>query len=297
MDRLDELTVFLAITEAGSLVSASRRLRRSPPAVTRALSALEDRIGLRLFERTTRKLAPTESARLLVERARTVLADYEAALAGASQAPVRGVLRITAPVQFGRRHVAPVVSAFLNDYADVRVELSLNDRNLDLIEEGFDLAVRIGGLPDSSLVARQVGSVRRVVVASPSYIASRGRPRVPSDLATHDTIFGMARSSVREWRFGQSKRGPIVRLSPRLLVDDVEAQVQAARAGRGVARVLSYQVTEELAAGSLVRLLRDFEPAALPVQLVTVSRVHMAPKVRAFIDTAVKSFRNVNAIQ
>jgi DNA-binding transcriptional LysR family regulator len=297
MDRLDELSVFLAIFEAGSLIGASRRLRRSPPTVTRALGALEDRIGLRLFERTTRRLAPTEAGRLLAERARTLLAEYEAALGGASQVPVRGLLRITAPVQFGRRHVAPIVSAFLNEHPEIQIELTLNDRNLDLIEQGLDLAVRIGGLPDSTLIARQVGSVQRLIVASPRYIAARGAPRVPSDLAKHDTIFGMARSSAREWRFGRKGRGAVVRLSPRLLVDDVETQVQAAKAGRGVTRVLSYQVTKELAAGTLVRLLRDFEPEPLPVQLVTMSRVHMTSKVRAFIDTAVRMLRTVNVIQ
>jgi len=285
MDRLDELTIFVAIVEAGSLISASRRLRRSPPAVTRALSALEDRIGMRLVERTTRRLA------------RTLLADYDEALAGASQAPVRGVLRITAPVQFGRRHVAPIVSAFLNEYPDVQVELSLNDRNLDLIEGGLDLAVRIGALADSSLIARQVGSVRRVVVASPEYLARRGVPRTPLDLATHDTIFGMARSPAREWRFGPSPRGAVVRLSPRLLVDDIEAQLQSAQAGRGIARVLSYQVTDELAAGTLVRLLQDFEPDPLPVQLVTLNRSHLAPKLRAFLDSALKIFRDVDVIR
>src|SRR5216684_2742186 len=296
MDRLDELTIFVAIVEAGSLVSAARRLRRSPPAITRALSSLEDRIGLRLVDRTTRRLAPTEAGSALAERARAWLADYEEMLVGASQAPVRGALRITAPVQFGRRHVAPIVSAFLNEYPDVQVELSLNDRNLDLIEEGLDLAVRIGPLEDSSLVARQVGSVRRVVVASPAYLARRGVPRAPSDLATHDTIFGMARSPAREWRFGPSKRGPLVRLSPRLLVDDVEAQLQAVQAGRGIARVLSYQVRDEVASGTLVRLLQDYEPAPLPVQLVTLSRSHMAPKVRTFLDSAAKIFHDVDVI-
>jgi DNA-binding transcriptional LysR family regulator len=296
MDRVDELSIFVAIVEAGSLVSAARRLRRSPPAITRALSSLEDRIGLRLVDRTTRRLAPTEAGSALAERARTWLADYEEMLVGASQAPIRGVLRITAPVQFGRRHVAPIVSAFLNEYPDIRVELSLNDRNLDLIEEGLDLAVRIGPLVDSSLIARQVGSVRRVVVASPAYLARRGVPRTPADLATHDTIFGMARSSAREWRFGPPRRGSVVRLSPRLLVDDVEAQLQAAQAGRGIARVLSYQVSDELAAGSLVRLLRDFEPEPLPVQLVTLSRSHIAPKVRAFLDSAAKIFHDVDVI-
>jgi DNA-binding transcriptional LysR family regulator len=297
MDRLDELASFVAIIESGSLVAASRRLQRSPPAVTRALSSLEDRIGLRLVERTTRRLAPTEAGTALAERARTLLADYDQALSGASQAPVRGVLRITAPVQFGRRHVVPIVSEFLNEYPDVRVELALSDRNLDFIEEGLDLAVRIGPLADSSLVARPVGSVRRVVVASPAYLALRGVPRTPSDLATHDTIFGMARSPAREWRFGPSQRGAVVRLSPRLLVDDVETQLQAVLSGRGIARVLSYQVTDQLAAGSLVRLLQQFEPEPLPVQLVTSSRSHLAPKVRAFLGAAERIFRDVDVIR
>jgi DNA-binding transcriptional LysR family regulator len=258
--------------------------------VTRALTALEDRMGLRLVERTTRRLAPTEAGTALAERARALLSDYDSMLAGMSHAPVRGVLRITAPVQFGRRHVAPVVSAFLNEYPEVRIELTLNDRNLDLIEEGLDLAVRIGPLADSSLVARQIGSVRRVAVASPGYLERRGIPRTPQDLTSHDTIFGMARSSAREWRFGPSPRGPVVRLAPRLLVDDVEAQLQAAQAGRGIARPLSYQVTDALAAGSLVRILQDFEPEPLPVHLVTPSRTHLSPKVRAFLESAMIAF-------
>ncbi len=297
MDRLDELAIFVAVVEAGSLIGASRRLRRSPPVVTRALRTLEDRIAVRLVERTTRRLAPTEAGSALAERARTLLADYDAVLDGVAQAPVRGVLRITAPVQFGRRHVAPVVSAFLNEYPDAQVELTLNDRNLDLIEERLDVAVRIGALADSTLVARQVGNVRRVVVASPEYLARRGVPRTPSDLATHETIFGMARSAAREWRFGSSQRGAVVRLSPRLLVDDVEAQVQAALAGRGVARPLSYQVTAELAAGTLVRILQDFEPEPLPVQLITSSRSHLSPKIRAFLDCAVRAFRDNDVIR
>jgi DNA-binding transcriptional LysR family regulator len=297
MDRLDELAIFVAVVEAGSLIGASRRLRRSPPVVTRALRALEDRIAVRLVERTTRRLAPTEAGNALAERARALLADYDAVLDGIAAAPVRGVLRITAPVQFGRRHVSPVVSAFLNEYPDVQVELTLNDRNLDLIEERLDVAVRIGALADSTLVARQVGHVRRVVVASPEYLAWRGVPRTPSDLATHDTIFGMARSAAREWRFVPSQRGAVVRLSPRLLVDDVEAQIQAALAGRGVARALSYQVAAELAAGTLVRILQEFEPEPLPVQLVTSSRSHLSPKTKAFLDYAVKTFRDNGVIR
>jgi DNA-binding transcriptional LysR family regulator len=253
---------------------------------------LEQRIGLRLVERTTRRLAPTEVGTELAERARTLLADYDAALLGMSQAPVKGVLRITAPVQFGRRHVAPIVSAYLNAYPEVGVELSLNDRNLDLIEERFDLAVRIGPLADSSLVARQIASVRRVVVASPAYLAAHGTPRVPADLTAHDTIFGRARTPARDWRFGPAPRGAVVRLAPRLRVDDVETQVQAAQAGRGITRPLSYQVSEQLADGSLIRLLKEFEPEPLPVQLVTLSRSHLAPKLRAFLDLAMTMFRD-----
>ena len=182
-------------------------------------------------------------------------------------------------------------------FPDVQIELTLNDRNLDLIEEGLDLAVRIGPLADSSLVARQIGSVRRVVVASPAYLQRRGVPRTPAELASHDTIFGRARSSAREWRFGPSQRGAVVRLAPRLLVDDVEAQLQAAQAGRGIARPLSYQVTERLAAGSLVRILQEFEPEPLPVHLVTPSRTHLAPKVRAFLDSAAAAFRDNDVIR
>jgi DNA-binding transcriptional LysR family regulator len=294
MDRLDELAIFIAIIESGSLIGASRRLRRSPPAVTRALNSLEARFSLRLVERTTRRLAPTEAGSALAERARTLLADYDEALVGAFQASVRGTLRISAPVQFGRRHVAPIVSTYLNRHSEARVELSLNDRNVDLIEEAIDVALRIGVLADSSLVARQVGSVRRVLVASPAYLAKRGSPRTPADLATHDTIFGTPRSSSPEWRFGPSSQGIVVRLMPRLSVDDVEAQLQAALAARGIARPLSYQVTDQLAAGTLVRLLQEFEPDPLPVHLVTLSRSYVAPKVRAFMDLAAERLREID---
>src|SRR5436190_6613648 len=154
MDRLDELAIFVRIVDEGSLVRAAARLRRSPPAVTRALAALERRLGARLIDRTTRRLAPTEAGRLLYEKARGLLADYEAASLGVREAPVRGLLRIAAPVQFGRRHVAPVVAAFLDAHAEIEVELMLNDRNVDLIAEAIDIAVRIGSLADSGLSAR-----------------------------------------------------------------------------------------------------------------------------------------------
>lgn len=297
MDRLDELAALVAIIDHGSLAAAARRLRRSPPALTRALAELEARAGVRLIERTTRRLSPTAAGNALAERARKLIGDYDAALTGVSEIPLRGLLRITAPLQFGRRHVAPLIVGFLDAFPGIRVELVLNDRNLDLIEEGLDAAVRIGPLSDSSLLVRRVGEVRRVVVASPAYLARRGTPEAPSDLAAHDTIFGTPRSEHLEWRFGGRRRVSIVRLSPRLLVNEVEAQLVAARAGHGIARVLSYQVADDLAAGSLVRLLRAFEPPPSPVQLVASGGRHMPAKTRAFLDYAAATLRELSVIR
>jgi DNA-binding transcriptional LysR family regulator len=287
MDRLDELAVFVRIVEEGSLARAARRLRRSPPAVTRALAVLEDRIGVRLVDRTTRRLAPTEAGRTLYDRARAVVADYEAATAGAREAPVRGLLRITAPVQFGRRHIAPLAVRFLDTHDGVELELMLNDRNVDLIEEGIDVALRIGVLRDSSLTARPLGHVRRQWVASPAYLARHGTPQSPADLARHEALLGTSRGAM-EWSFAGARRGAPLRLAGRLRVDDVETRLRAARDGRGVAQFLSYQVADDLAAGRLVRLLRGFEPPPLPVQLVTKGRAHRAPKIDAFLDFAAK---------
>jgi DNA-binding transcriptional LysR family regulator len=296
VDRLDELAVLVAVVEQGSLVGAARRLRRSPPAVTRALSALERRVGARLIERTTRRLSPTEAGRALAEDSRALLSAYDEAVAEISPAPVRGLLRVTAPVQFGKRHVAPLVTAFLQRFPQTQVELVLNDRYLDLIDEALDVAIRIGALSDSSLLVRRVGEVRRMVVASPDYLALRGTPAKPAELAAHDTIFSTSTTSeLMEWRFGSHGR-TAVRLAPRLLVNDVDARLAAARAGQGIVRVLSYQVSEDLAAGKLVRLLRAYEPPPLPVQLVAASRVHMLPKIRAFLDLAAEQLATLRVL-
>ena len=287
MDRLDEFAIFVRIVEEGSLVRAARRLRRSPPAVTRALAALEDRLGVRLVDRTTRRLAPTEAGRALYDRARSVVADYEAAAAGAREAPVRGLLRITAPVQFGRRHIAPIATHFLDGHDGVEIELMLNDRNVDLIDEGIDVAVRIGVLADSGLTARPVGHVKRQWVASPAYLAAHGTPRTPASLARHEALLGTSRGAM-EWSFAGARPGASLHLAGRLRVDDVETRLRAARDGRGVAQFLSYQVADDLASGRLVRLLRAFERPPLPVQLVTKGRAHRAPKIDAFLDFAAK---------
>jgi DNA-binding transcriptional LysR family regulator len=259
-------------------------LRRSAPVITRALNILESRVGVRLVERTTRRLSVTEAGNILAERARKILAEYDDALGASQSASVRGTLRLTAPVQFGRLHVAPLVASFLDAYPEVRVEFMLHDRNLDFIDEGLDVAVRIGPLADSSLVARKVGEVQRLVVASPAYLKRRGTPRVPADLVDHDTIFNLLRSGSREWRFGPGRRGTVVRLSPRLLVDDVYAQVEAALAGRGFVRLLSYQFADALSAGALVRVLTAYEPDPIPVHLVTLGRAPMKSTIRTFLD-------------
>lgn len=297
MDRLDELAVLVAVVDQGSLVAAARRLRRSPPAITRALAALERRVGARLIERTTRRLSATEAGRALAEQSRALLSAYDETVADVSPAPVRGLLRITAPVQFGRRHVAPIVTAFLRKFPESQVELVLHDRYLDLIEEALDVAVRIGALADSSLLVRRVGEVRRLVVASPDYLARRGTPAKPAELTAHDTIFSTSTWGPLEWRFGSRGRTTVVRLVPRLLANDVEARLAAARAGHGIVRVLSYQVSEDMAAGRLVRLLRGFEPPPLPVQLVAASRAHMPPKIRTFLDLAAEQLGRLRILQ
>jgi len=287
MDRLDELAVFVRIVDEGSLVRAAGRLRRSPPAVTRALAALEARVGQRLVDRTTRRLAATDAGRRLYDKARALVADYEAATAAEPGLSVRGVLRLTAPVQFGRRHLAPIVGRFLDAHDGVEVELMLNDRNVDLIEEGIDIALRIGPLADSSLLARPVGQVRRLWVASPAYLARRGTPRTPADLAGHEALLGTLRGN-REWSFVGGRRGAPARLIGRFRVDDVETRLRAAREGRGIAQLLSYQAADDLAAGRLVRLLGAWEGPPLPVHLLSKGRAHRAPRIDAFLGFAAK---------
>lgn len=297
MDRLDELAIFVAIIDSGSLAGAARQLRRSRPAVTRALAALEERAGARLIARTTRQLMPTEAGRELAASARNILAEYDASLSGVTAAPMRGLIRITAPTAFGRRHVTPIVAEFLDLHPEIQIELVQADRNLDLIEEGLHLAVRIGALPSSRLVARKVGEVRRELVAAPAYLERRGTPRRPADLAGHDTIASIAAGQTMLWRFAGGGRQSTVTVTPRLIVNDIESALIAARSGRGLARALSYQVAPDLDAGTLVRVMRDWEPPASPVQLVVPSGQHLQPKVRAFLDYAAARLQQLAVIR
>jgi DNA-binding transcriptional LysR family regulator len=299
VDRLDELLVLTTILDAGSLAAAARRLRRSPPAMTRSLAALEARLGARLVQRTTRRLTPTAAGRRLAASARRLLAEYEQATRAerdTRDAPLDGVLRVTAPSLFGRWHVAPLVSSFLDAYPGVRAELVLTNRNLDLVEEGLDVAIRIGPLTDAGVIARRIGQVRWVVFASPDYLARRGRPCTPVDLVKHDIIYESHRPSPMEWRFRTSGPGKVVRINPRFMTTEIEAVLVAVKAGRGIGRTLSYQVVDDFASGTLVSLLREFEPPAWPVHLVVPTTQYMPRTVRAFIDLAAPTLSRLPVI-
>jgi DNA-binding transcriptional LysR family regulator len=293
MDRFRELSTFTAVAEEGAFNAAARRLNASPPAVTRLVNTLEARLGVRLFTRTTRQVALTEAgARLLTDAAR-ILADLEAAEAsatGAHEVP-QGMLRITAPVQFGQRFLAPVLRDYLDAYPAVRAEALFVDRIVDLIGEGLDVALRIGDLPDSSLTATRIGAVRRVTVASPDYLERHGRPAAPGDLAHHRVIFPSATGGALAWDYVAVGRQRAIRLKPALNVNTMQGAIDAAIAGWGVTRVLSYQVGDAIASGALAEVLVESEDREMPIHLVHSEGRRAAAKIRAFIDLAAQRLR------
>jgi DNA-binding transcriptional LysR family regulator len=293
MDRLHELEVFVGVADAGSFAKAGTRMRLSPPAVTRAISALEDRLGARVFHRTTRSLAITEVGQRFLENARRILSDLDTAqkeAVGETAVP-HGHLTVTASVTFGRSALTPIVCAFLNQNPRVSVSIMLLDRLTNLIEEGIDVAVRIGPLPDSNLVAKKVGMVRRILVASPDYLARRGMPRTPADLRLHSMIAFTSLMTNREWRFmdGRSSRG--FSFMPRLEINDAVAAIGAAEMGDGITIALSYMVADKILDGRLVPVLDEFAPAAVPVSLVYPQNRLISPKVRAFVEFATPRLR------
>ena len=292
MDRLAAINVFVAIAEAGSLSAAGRRLGMPLSTVSRYLAALEDQVGVRLITRTTRELALTEPGRHYLQSCRRIVAELEAAelrLAGEHQEP-QGELAVTAPVVFGRLHVQPVVVEFLRMFPRVTARLLLVDRTVDLIEEGLDVSVRIGALPDSSLIAARVGSIRHITCASPAYLASRGRPSSPQELRNHDCISFTALSPVERWSFAGPKPQR-VNLHPRLTVNTAEAAIDAAVAGLGITRVLSYQAARPVADGSLRLILENFEPEEMPVNILHREDRLPQAKVESFIAFAVPRLR------
>ena len=286
MDRIESVAIFVEVAERRSFAAAARRLARSAAAVTRAVGELETRLGVRLLNRTTRAVSLTEAGDRFLAGARRVLADFEEierAAAGEGAAP-RGELRITAPILFGRLHILPIVTEFLGRFAEVSVALSLIDRPVDLVEEGLDVAVRIGPLAESSAVATRVGAVRRIVVASPGYVTQHGTPLSPGDLGAHAVI--AFSGGADHWVFRNEQRETSIAIRPRLAVTTAEAALDAVRAGFGIARVLSYQAAGDISRGSLLRLLAPYEGDELPIHLLYPGGRHPPPKLRAFLDFA-----------
>ncbi|MGJ5205832.1 LysR family transcriptional regulator [Bradyrhizobium sp. HKCCYLR20261] len=283
MDRIDAMQAFVTVADLNGFAPAARRMKLSPSAVTRLIAALEEHLGVRLLQRTTRSVTLTDAGRRYLERTRRILADLEEAELAAESERLQpaGRLIASAPVGFGRLHVGPVVSAYLTRYPDVSAELRLEDRQVNLVEDGIDCAVRIGHLGDSSLVARQVGSMRRIVVGAPAYFKANGEPRAPDALVKHQAIqFGHA----GDWRFAGDGEELRITLSPRLMTNNADAAIQYAEAGGGVTRVLAYQAAEGLRTGRLKRVLAKYEPPPLPIHIVFPSSRLLSAKVRAFID-------------
>jgi DNA-binding transcriptional LysR family regulator len=293
MDRSEEWRAFVSVAGRRSFVGAARALRRSPQAITRAVAALERRLGARLLNRTTRSVSVTGEGERYLERGRRLLAELDALeSAPDTRAPLAGRLSITAPVLFGQLHVAPAVYAFLERHPGVEARLLLVDRVVSLAEEGIDLAIRIGPLPDSSLRARVVGHVRWVVCASPSYLSRAGTPRGPEALARHTCISFEAGSPLADhWSFpGVGRRERRVALRPRLIVNTAQAGIDAAIAGLGVVRALSYQVDRPLRDNKLRLILESFAPPPVPIQIVQLPGVPNR-LAAAFVDLAAEQLR------
>jgi DNA-binding transcriptional LysR family regulator len=283
MDRLDAMQAFVAVADLQGFAPAARKLGLSPSGVTRLIAALEERLGARLLQRTTRSVTLTDVGTRYLERVRRILADVEEAESSAEGERTRpsGRLVVSAPIGFGRLHVSPVMSKYLARYPEVSAELRLSDRMINLVEDGVDLAVRIGHLPDSTLVARHVGEMRRIVVASRAYLKRRGEPKTPQAIASHDTIqFGAA----PDWRFVEDGREVRVVCTPRFTTNSADAAIQYAGQGGGLTRVMAYQAAEALKRGRLKIVLAKFEQPALPIHIVYPTSRLLSAKVRAFID-------------
>jgi DNA-binding transcriptional LysR family regulator len=293
MDKLRAMEAFVRIVERGSLTAAAESLQASLPSVVRSLAALEAALDVRLLNRTTRRIALTDEGREYYARCQRVLAeidDAEAALSARRAVP-KGRLRVTAPVMFGRLHVAPVLTEFVSRFPAVKVELILLDRVVDLVEEGIDVGVRIGHLPDSSLVAVPVGQTHRVVCGSPAYLKSAGAPASPSDLAAHRCLSFGGLAPGHEWHFVVGGKAARVTIAAALASNLIDPALDACVAGAGLGQFLSYQVKDLLEARKLKRVLAEFEPPLLPIHVIHPSARLLSSNVRALVDWAVPRLR------
>jgi DNA-binding transcriptional LysR family regulator len=291
LDRLQSMKILVKAADVGSFADAARQLNMSPPAVTRAIAFLEEITGARLFIRTTRSVRLTAAGRIYVEDCRRILTaiDEAEASAGGSHATPSGVLTVTAPVLFGQIYVMPIMLQFLREHPAVTGRVLLFDRVVHLVEEGIDVAIRIGPLPDSDYIATRIGSVRRVVCGAPAYFEKHGTPLTPDDLAQHTIVVNTGSSAPLDWRFGSDTQP--VSLYPRLFCNTVEASVSAAVSGWGLARVLSYQIAPAIADGRLKLVLEAYEQEPLPIHVMHPEGRQVSAKTRAFVDFAVERLR------
>lgn len=293
MDRLTEMQIYVAVAECEGFAAAARRLNISPPVATRAVADLEARLGVKLLNRTTRFVRVTDAGQRYLEDARRVLiaADEADEAAIGVNAEPRGHFTVTAPVLFGRMYVMPGIVDYLQRFSATEVSALFVDRVVNLLEEGVDVALRIGELGDSSYHALRVGSVRRVLCASPDYIARCGPPLHPDALQDHQLIVATNLGMNVEWRFNQSGKPLAVRIKPRLSVTSIDSAIEAAVRGLGITRVMSYQVAQELAQGRLKILLSDFEPEIVPVHILHREGRYSSAKIRSFIDFMAERLR------
>lgn len=288
MDRLDAMQAFVTVADLHGFAPAARKLGLSASAVTRLVAGLEEHVGARLLQRTTRSVMLTDVGTRYLERVRRILSDIDEAegSAQAERTEPTGRLVISAPLGFGRMHVSPLLSIYLKRYPEVSAELRLSDRMINLVEEGVDAAVRIGHLADSSLVARAIGDMRRIVVASPDYLAQHGEPKTPADIAAHQVVHFGAMSATPDWRFVEEGREVRVTCSPRFTSNSADAAIWQAEQGLGLTRVLAYQAAEAIATGRLKAVLTPFEIPPLPIHVVYPTSRLLSAKVRTFVDLA-----------
>lgn len=298
MDRLHLMNVYVAVAETGGFAAGARRLGISPPAVTRAVASLEENLGVKLLNRTTRYVRATEAGLRYLEDARRILAQVDAAdeAAAGINAEPQGHLAITAPVLFGQIYVMPGIIDYLQRYPKTEVDAVFLDRVVNLLEEGLDVGVRIGQLPDSTMHALRVGSARLILCASPAYLQRRGMPQQPKELDRHTIISSRAGNLSQDWRFTGDNRELSINIKPRLTVTTNGAAINAALEGFGITRLLSYQVANHLASGELKIVLERFEPPPRPVHIVHREGRLASTKVRSFIDLMAARLREAKAL-
>lgn len=289
MDRMKALEVFLEVADSGSLAAAARNMAISAPSVTRILGEFEQELGVLLFHRTTRALTLTDEGQNFLGNARQIVDAYNDAsdaLKGSHRSPT-GTLRITASTLFGQHYILPLLMQYMDLHPAIKVDAIFLDRVVNIVEEGFDLAIRIGPLVDTNLIAIRVGSVRRVVCGCESYFQKYGTPQTPADLKKHNIILGAPVSATSYWRF----KDKVIRIKPRLNTSSISAAIAAAKAGWGLTRVLSYQIGPELGDGGLKTILTDYEPDPLPIHIIHPEGRSASAKVRAFVDLARDTIR------